>query len=147
MSTIQCVLYSTFAAKYRANYPVYAMPSLVPGKSNIITVLLVQASIFNWMYLRCDWWIIDKSMRVIHHICNQIQSTISCLRYAISGPGHILYNYIYWYSGSNIQLNVSPLRLVVYRQIDACDTSYFLLNSGHNIWFTLCHFWSRSNPI
>jgi hypothetical protein len=34
------VLYSTFAAKYRAQYPVYAMATLVPVKSNIITFVL-----------------------------------------------------------------------------------------------------------
>jgi hypothetical protein len=107
----------------------------------------VQASTFNWMYLRCDWWIIDKSMRVIHHICYQIQSTISGLRYVKSGPSQIQYNYFSWYSGSNIQLIVSPLRLVVYRQIDACYTSHLLPNTGHNIRITLCQLWSRSNPI
>jgi hypothetical protein len=52
ISTNQCALYSTFAVKYRAQLPVYGMPSLVPVKSNIITFLDIQATMFNWMYLR-----------------------------------------------------------------------------------------------
>jgi hypothetical protein len=82
------------------------------------------------MYLRSDWWIIDKSMRVIHHICYQIQSTISGLRYAVSVPRQIQYNYSCSCAGINIQLNVSPLRLVVDRQIDACYTSHLLPNKA-----------------
>jgi hypothetical protein len=46
---------STFAAKSRAEYPVYAISTLVPVKSNIITVLDIQASIFKRTYLRCYW--------------------------------------------------------------------------------------------
>jgi hypothetical protein len=38
---------STFAAKYRPPYPGYAMPALDPVKSNVITVLDIQDSIFN----------------------------------------------------------------------------------------------------
>jgi hypothetical protein len=55
-------------------------------------------------------------MRVILHTCCQIQGTISGLRYANSGPGQIQYNYSSSYAGLNIQLNVSLLRLVIYRQ-------------------------------
>jgi hypothetical protein len=58
MSTIVCVLYSTFTAKCSLNPPDYAMLTLVPGKPNKITVLLMQASIFNWTYLWCDCWFI-----------------------------------------------------------------------------------------
>jgi hypothetical protein len=58
-------------------------------------------------------------MRVILHIFCQIQGTISGLHYAISGPGQIQYNYSSSYAGLNIQLNVPPLRLVVYRQNEA----------------------------
>jgi hypothetical protein len=72
LPTNRCVLYFTFAAKYRAQYPVYAMPTMVrsnpiqlhffifslnppdypmstvvPVKSNIVTVLVIQAAIFN----------------------------------------------------------------------------------------------------
>jgi hypothetical protein len=41
------VLYSTFTAKCSLNPPDYAMLTLVPVKPNKITVLLMQASIFN----------------------------------------------------------------------------------------------------
>jgi hypothetical protein len=146
-STIQCALYSTFAAKYRAQYPVYAMPSLFPGKSNIITVLLVQASIFIWMYLRCDWWIIDKSMRVILHICCQIQSTISGVRYAISGPGQMPYIYNSSSSGCNIPLNVNPTMLVILRQSNVRYTPHSLPNAGQIGQITLRQHWSQSIPI
>jgi hypothetical protein len=147
MSATQCALYSTFAAKFNLNPRVYAMSYLVPAKSNIITVLIVQASIFIWTYPRCDWWFIDKSMRVILHICCQIQSGISGLRYNIFGPGQIQLNYIYWYPGFNIQLNVSQLQLVLYRQIDACYSPHLLPNIVHNIRLALCQIWSRSHPI
>jgi hypothetical protein len=123
------------------------MSNLLPVKSNITTVFPMQASTFNWMYLRCDWWYIDKMLRVIHHVCCQIQSTISGLRYVKSGPSQIQYNYNSSCAGINIQLNVSPLWLAVYRQIVACYTPHLLSNTEHNIKFPLCHIWSQSNPI
>jgi hypothetical protein len=83
-------------------------------------------------------------MSVILHICSQIQPKSSRLRYVKSAPSQIKYNYSFSYAGFNIQLNVSPLRLVVYRQIDACYTSHLLLNTGHNIQFMLCQLCSRS---
>jgi hypothetical protein len=53
MSTIQYTLYSTIAAKGSLDPPDYAVSTPVPVKSNIITAPLMQASIFNWPYLRC----------------------------------------------------------------------------------------------
>jgi hypothetical protein len=94
------------------------------SKSNISTFLHVQASIFILKYLRCDWPFIDKMLRVIHHVCCQIQSTISGLRYVKSGPSQIQYNYSSSCAGIKIQLNVSPLWLAVYRQIVACYTPH-----------------------
>jgi hypothetical protein len=47
MSTIQFSLNSTFAAKCSLNTPHYAMLTLVLVKSNKVTVLLVEATIFN----------------------------------------------------------------------------------------------------
>jgi hypothetical protein len=102
------VLYPTFAAKYRAQYTVYAMPSLFPTKSNKITFLDIEASIFNWTYLRRYCWYVDNSMRVILHICSQTQPKSSRLRCVKSGPSPIQYNYSSSYAGINIQLNVSP---------------------------------------
>jgi hypothetical protein len=46
LSTNRCVLCAIFAAKYSAQYPVYAMKTLVPVKRNKIAVLDIQAYIF-----------------------------------------------------------------------------------------------------
>jgi hypothetical protein len=186
MSTIQCSLFSSFADKCSPNPPDYAMLTLVIVKSDKITVLLMRASIFNWTYLRCYWWCNDKTMRVILHICCQMQpksyrlrcvntgpsqiqynysttyagfivqfivslprlvvyrlidmrytphlltteGTISCLRYANPGPGEIQYNYSFWYSGFNIQCNVSTTMLVLCRQFSPRYTAHSLPNSA-----------------
>jgi hypothetical protein len=130
LSTNRCVLYFTFSANYRAQYPVYAMPTLAPVKSNIITVLLMQASTFNWTYLRCDWWFIDKSMRAILHIYCRMQPNSTRLRNVKSGPTQIQCNYSSSYTGFNIQLNISPTRLVVYRHIYARYTPHLLPNAA-----------------
>jgi hypothetical protein len=95
----------------------------------------------------CDWWFIDNSMRVILHTCCHTQGTITGLRYVNSGPRQIQYNYSSSYARFNIQLYVSPRRLAVYRLIDACYTPNLLPNTGHNIRFTLCQFWSPPNAI
>jgi hypothetical protein len=147
LSTNCYVSYTTFAFKYRAQYPVYAMPTLVPVKSNIFTVLVIQISIVNWTYLRPYWWYVGNSMRVILHICSQIQPKSSSLRYVKSGPGQIQYNYFSWYSVFNIQLNGSPLQLVVYRLIDACYTPHLLPNKARVLLCTLYQLWSRTNKI
>jgi hypothetical protein len=47
LSTNRFVLYFTFAAKYSAQDTVYAVPSLVHVKTNVVTTLAIQASIFN----------------------------------------------------------------------------------------------------
>jgi hypothetical protein len=71
----------------------------------------------------------------------------ACMRCAISDPDQIQYKYISWYSGFNIQLNVSPLQLVVYRLIDACYTPHLLPNKARVLLCTLCQLWSRTNKI
>jgi hypothetical protein len=131
LSTKYCVLYTTFAVKYKAQYPVYAMPSEVPVKYNKITTLAIQAAIFHWAQIHRCWWYVDNSMRVIHHFCCQMQPISSRLRYVNAGPSQIQYNCCSCHSGFNIQLNVSPLLLVVYRQIDTCYTPQLLPNTGH----------------
>jgi hypothetical protein len=113
------------------------MSTLEPVNSNTVTVLLMQASIFNRKYLRCYWWCNDNSMRVIPHNCCQMQPKSSWLRYVITGPCEIQYSYSSSYAGFNITLNVYPLRLVVYRKIGACCNPHFLTNKVHNIQFTL----------
>jgi uncharacterized integral membrane protein len=50
------------------------------------------------------------------HLCNQMQPKSNRLRYVNSGPSQNQYIYISCHLGWNIQLNVSPLRLVIYRQ-------------------------------
>jgi hypothetical protein len=103
MSTIQCALYSTFAAKFNLNPRDYAMSNLVTFKSNIITVLLKHASTYNWTYLRCGCGLIDKSMRVILHISCQIKRVSSCYRYVNNGADQIKYSYISCFQASTFK--------------------------------------------
>jgi hypothetical protein len=112
----ESTLYPTFTAKYSLHPPVYAMSTLVPVKSNAISVLHIQATIFNWTYLRCYWRYLDNSVRVILQTWCQIQRTSPDLRYMICGPGHIQCIYSSSYSGHNIQLNVSALILEISRK-------------------------------
>jgi hypothetical protein len=97
-----CVLQSTFAANYTALYPVYAMPSLDQFISNIITFLATQASVFKWTYARRYWWNVDNSICFKLHICSRIHPKSSRLRFVISGPSKIQYNYSSSYAGVNI---------------------------------------------
>jgi hypothetical protein len=147
MSTIQCALYSTFAARCSLNPPDYALSTPVPVKSNIIAVLDIQASILNWKYLRSDWWFIHKSASVIIHIFCQIKGSLCEFRYVKSGPGKIQYNYNSCYSWYNIQLNVIPSILVMCRQFNARYTPHLLPNKGRILLFSLCQQWSLSNKI
>jgi hypothetical protein len=68
------------------------MPSLVPVKSNTITFLDIEASMFNRTYLLCNWLIIDKSLRVILLICCQIIRESSSFRYVKMVP--VKYNIV-----------------------------------------------------
>jgi hypothetical protein len=52
------------------------------------------------------------------------------LRSVKSGPSQIQYNYSSSYAGCNIQLNVSPMLLVVYRQLNARHTPHLQPNSA-----------------
>jgi hypothetical protein len=54
---------------------------------------------------------------ILQTLC-QIQCTTSRFRYVPSGPGHIQCSYTSTYSGFNIQLNVSPPLLEIYRQFN-----------------------------
>jgi hypothetical protein len=135
MSTIECALYSTFTAKCSLNPPDYATSSLVPVKFNIFTFLLMQASISHWTCIRCDWWFIDKSTRVIYHVCCQIQRTMFGLLYVDYGPGQIQYNYISCYSVCNIPLNVNPSILVIWRQFHERHTPHLQPYAEDNMRF------------
>jgi hypothetical protein len=86
-------------------------------------------------------------MRVVLHICCQMQTGSTGLRYVNSGPRQIQCNYISCYSVFNIQLIVSPLVLLVYRHIDACYAPHLLQNKASIILPSLCQLWSQSNII
>jgi hypothetical protein len=65
MPTFGCALYCKFGGIYSAHPPVYAMSTVVPDIYNVITVTYIQASIFKWTNLRCNWGYPDISMRVM----------------------------------------------------------------------------------
>jgi hypothetical protein len=65
-------------------------------------------------------------MRVILHSCCQMQPKFSRLRYLNTDRSQIKYIYSSCHSGFNIQLNVSPLQLVVCWKIDAFYTPHLL---------------------
>jgi hypothetical protein len=115
VSTIQCASYCKRGAKYSAHPPVYAVWTVVPDIYSIITAPNIQASIFNWTYLRCYSRYIDNSMWVMLQPWCQMLRTSSSLRYLHCGPGHIHCKYSSAYSGFNIQLNVAPLLLDICR--------------------------------
>ena len=96
-----------FAAKYSAYQLVSVMSTLVPVKFSMIAVLPIQAQIFKSTYLRFRYRYADNSMRVILHICCQIQCTSVGWRYVNSGPCQIQRNCSFAYSGLNIQIYVS----------------------------------------
>jgi hypothetical protein len=83
------------------------------------------------------------SMSVILQIWCQIQRTSSSLRCVNCGPGHIQCNYSSAYSGFNIRLNLSALRLEIPRQFTARYTANLVSNTAHIVQFTLCELWSR----
>jgi hypothetical protein len=66
--TFRCALYCKFGVKYRAHGLVYAARTLIPYIYNVISIPLIQASIFNWTYMRCYWRYADIWMRVILQI-------------------------------------------------------------------------------
>jgi hypothetical protein len=102
--TINCALYCKLGARYSAHPPVDAMCTLDPDLYNVITASHIQASIFDWSYLRYYWRYSDISMRIILLTWCQIQRTSSCLRYVNCVPGHIQILYSSAYIGFNIKL-------------------------------------------
>jgi hypothetical protein len=141
-----------FNARYTANLvpntahmlPVYAMWTVVPAIYNVFTAPHIQATIFNWTYLRCYWRYSYTSMRVILQICCQVQRTSSSLRCVNCGPGHIQCIYSSIYSDFNIHLNVSVLLLEISRQFNAPYTANLVPNTEHIFQFMLCELWSRT---
>jgi hypothetical protein len=96
-------------AKCSAHAPVYALWTVVPDIYKAFTAPHIQATIFNWTYLRCYWRYHDNTVCVILQTRCQIQRTSSSLRYVNCGPGHIQGTNISAYLGFNIQLKLAPL--------------------------------------
>jgi hypothetical protein len=120
------------------------MSTVVPDIYNVFTAPRIQASIFNWIYLRCHWRYADIWVRVILQSWCQIQGTFSTLRYLNCGPGYIHCKYSSAYSGFYIQLNVSALILEISRQFIERYTAISVPNTAHAPRFTLCLLWSRT---
>jgi hypothetical protein len=89
ISTLQWALYCQLGGKFCAHPPLHAMWTVVPDICNIFTATHIQASIFNWTYLRCYWRYLAHSMSVILQGWCQLQRTSSSLRYVNCGRGHI----------------------------------------------------------
>jgi hypothetical protein len=120
------------------------MWTAVPAIYNVFTAPQIRASLFNWTYVRCCWRYINNSLCVILQTWCQIQRTSSSLRYLNCGPGHIQRNYSSAYSGVNIQLSVSALPLLIYRQFSVRYTTNMVPNTAHIFKFTLYELWSRT---
>jgi hypothetical protein len=72
ITTIQCALYCKLVAKYSAHPPVFAVWTVVPDIYNVIIAPHIQASIFNWTYLRCYPRYFYNSMRIVLQNWSQI---------------------------------------------------------------------------
>jgi hypothetical protein len=141
ITSILCALYCKLWAKYSAYPTVYAMWTVVPAIYKVFTAPLTEASIFSCRHLRRYCRYHDSSMRVILQTWCQIQRTSSSIRYMICGSGQIQSIYSSWYSGHNIQLNVSALQLEVFQHFDACYTANIVPNAAHILQFTLRELW------
>jgi hypothetical protein len=73
-----------------------------------------------------------------------IQRTTSSWRNVNFGPGHIQWHYTSTYSLFNIQLNVAPLLLEIFRQFSECYTANMVPNTAHILQLTLSELWSRT---
>jgi hypothetical protein len=119
------------------------MCTVAPDIYNVFTASHIQATIFNWTNLRCNWRYSDTSIRIILQIWCQIQRTSSSLRCVNCGPGHIQCNYSSAYSGFNIRLKLSVPLLEIIGHVDARYTANLVSNTAHIVQFTLCELWAR----
>ena len=85
-------------------------------------------------------------MRVILHICCQIQSTTSGLSYVNSGLGQDQSICNSANSIFNIHLNVSSLLFEICPQFCACYSPHMLPNTVQDIRFELRELWYMSSP-
>jgi hypothetical protein len=120
------------------------MWAVVPDTYNKFTAPHIQASIFNWRYLRWFWWYSDNSMRATQQSWCQIQRTASSLRTVNCGPGHIQCNYCTAYSCVNIRLNVSALPLLIDRPFNERYTANMVRNTAHILQIMLSQLCSRT---
>jgi hypothetical protein len=143
MSTIQCALYCKIDGKYCSHPLVYAMWTVVAAIYNVITPRHIQASIFNWSYLRSYCRYLDNTMCVILQNWCQILRICPSLRYEDCGPGHIQCIYSSAYSVFSIKLNVSALLLEISRQFNARYTVNLVTHKAHMLQYTLSDMWSQ----
>lgn len=123
------------------------MSTLVEVKSNVIEVLHVQPSIFDWPYLRCYWRYVYNYMCVILYISYQMQRTPAGLRYVHSGLCQIHCSWSFAYFGLNIQLHVSRFLFRICGRSDARYALYFGPITTHICSFVLCQLRSWKNPM
>jgi hypothetical protein len=114
---------------------------------NVTTVPHIQATIFNWTYLRRYWRYLENSMSVTLQIWCQIQCTSSSSRYVNYRRGHIqcIYSSANW--GFNIQRNISALLLDICRHFGARCTANLVTNTAHIPQFMLRELWSWTYTI
>jgi hypothetical protein len=120
---------------------------VVPHIYNVFTARHIQASIFNWMYLRCYWKCLDNSMLVILQTWCQIHRTSPGLRYVNCSPGHIQCICSSAYSDFNIHLNASALLSEICRYLDARYTVNLVRNTAQILRFKLCELWPRKSTM
>jgi hypothetical protein len=118
------------------------MTTRVDINFNVFAVLVIQASIFNWTYLRCNWRYGAHSMTVILYDGCQIQSTSTSLRYINSGHCQVRRSFSFAYLGLNIVVILSHFLFQICRLFEALYTPRLLLNTAHSIRFVLRHPWS-----
>jgi hypothetical protein len=101
-----------------------------PHIYKLFTAPHICASVFDGTYQRCYGGNIDNSMCVILQTWYQIQRTSCRLHYVNCGPGHIQCNYSSVYSGFNILVNASALRLEISRQFNERYSVSLVSNGG-----------------
>jgi hypothetical protein len=114
---------------------------VIPDIYNVFTVPHIQASIFSWTCLRCNWRYHDHSMCVILQTWCQIHRTPSGLRYMNCVPGHIQCISSSIYSDFNIQLNVSTQLFEIIGHYNARYTANLVPNTAQILQFTQCVLW------
>jgi hypothetical protein len=143
MPTFGCALYCYMGAEYSEPPLVYAMCTVVPDIYKAFTPPHIQATIFNWTYLRCYWRYHDNSVCVILQTWCQIQRTSSSLRYIWTVVPDIYKVFTAPHIQATIFLNVPALLLETSRQINVRYNANLVPYVAHTLSFTQCELWSR----